>query len=375
VDVSYSAADGLARTSRFVEAELDAGLLMTAAQVCAVGRDARVHEFGRGEAGCAVDETTIFRAYCALKPIVAIAVAQLVEQGCVDLDEPLARVLQGYEALDRGPITLRHVLNHTAGLHDLSGFQMELLDDAKRDAVLRRLRSPLGWRLGVDVGYGEVGGWYLIGRLIAATTGQGLRSYLRTALLDPLGMHDTYIGMTPDEYDAIKHRIGLNCDMRRHRRFPMLIERTRRTCTNVNCAYGGYTTAHDLAGFYARVLGRLKGNDDRVLPSQRLLKEFCSNARPPNYDVVLERQCGYGLGFMVNLRGHHFGEMCAPTSFGHAGWLGATFGFADPENDIACAAVLNGVTDRGAGRLRQPALVDAIYADMAAQPCHASNGD
>jgi CubicO group peptidase (beta-lactamase class C family) len=337
---------------------------MTAAQVAAVGPDGRLCELACGEAGGGVDNSTLFRAYCALKPITAIAIAQLVEQGRLDLDRPLGEMLPEFESLKRADIALRHVLNHTAGLHELRGFESELIEVSKRDAVVRRLAPPADWRVGVDAGYGEVAGWHLLGTLIEATTGGDLRAHLRSSVLDPIGMHDTYIGMTDDDYDAVRDRIGLNYDLRSQRAFPMLIERTRRTCTDVNCAYGGYTTAHDLAVFYSRLLARLNGGADDALPSRQLLRNFCTDARPHSYDVVLERKCGFGLGFMVDLGVHYFGTTCSRDSFGHGGWLGAAFGFADPRDDIAVGVILNGVIDRGSGRLRQPALVNAIYTDV-----------
>jgi hypothetical protein len=138
-----------------------------------------------------------------------------------------------------------------------------------------------------------------------------------------------------DEYEAVRHRIGINCDMRRQRAFPI----AHRTHTsNLHRSELRILRLQQRTlpcPLYGRLLRRLNGSDDDVLPSQQLLRAFCSEARPRNHDVVLERECSYGLGFMLNLRDHYFGDLCSTQSFGHAGWLGATFGLADPEQGVA----------------------------------------
>ena len=84
-------------------------------------------------------------------------------------------------------------------------------------------------------------------------------------------------------------RLGVSHDLRDLQGFPMLVERNERMCTEVNPAHGGYTTARDLALFYASLLERLKGGGNDALPSPATLLKFCSEARPPIYDQVLDR--------------------------------------------------------------------------------------
>ena len=133
-------------------------------------------------------------------------------------------------------------------------------------------------------------------------------------------------------------------------------------------AYGGYTTAADLARFYARLLAQLGGEEDPALPSRSTLVEFVSPARAPVHDEVLARTCQYGLGFMVDLAGHEFGESCSRRSFGHSGWLGSSYAFADPAHDLAVGVVLNGIVNAGLSFARRPAITDALYADLGLVP-------
>jgi CubicO group peptidase (beta-lactamase class C family) len=171
--------------------------------------------------------------------------------------------------------------------------------------------------------------------------------------------------MTDQEFIHNFDRIGMNFDLRRDRSLPLLLERTQRWCTECNCAHGGYTTARDLARLYSGVLAQLNGACEPGLPSTEVLRQFCSRARPRLYDRVLRRECEYGLGFMVDLAEHEFGDACSPGSFGHSGWLGGSFGFADPARHVAVGVVLNGIVDHEISFARRRALVQTLYDELA----------
>jgi CubicO group peptidase (beta-lactamase class C family) len=200
--------------------------------------------------------------------------------------------------------------------------------------------------------------------VLEVVSGEPLREHLRAVVLDAIGMNDTWIGMTEQEYERNIARLGMNHDLRGWVPFPMLLEQSRRVCCETNAAYGGYTTARDLASFYAAIVDRLRHSGSPELASASTLNEFCTSARQRTYDVVLERECEYGLGFMTGLADHHFGRWCSPKAFGHSGWSGTSFAFADPVHDLAVAVVLNGVSHSEKAFANRSALVEAIYADL-----------
>ncbi len=353
------------RTRERLEYELEDGGFTRGAQVVVDVDGARVLDLAVGDNGLGAPLVPehIFRVYCTIKPILAVVVAQLVEAGVVTLDEPLSETLPDMRALEGGA-TLRHVMTHTAGLHTLMGITMDIAPPSKRREIVGRVSRPLGWQLGRDAGYSEYAGWQIIGWLVEARTGEPLREYLRRQVLDPLGLTDTYIGMTHDEYVAALPMIGVNRDLRKRGTFPMLFERSERVCTEVNPAHGGYANARDLATFYSAILGRLGGDNDDALPSAATLAAFTQTVRAPVFDVVLDRECPYGLGFMTSLDQHAFGEVCSPASFGHSGNVGTSFAFAEPERGVAVGVVLNGLVDYETAFLRRRALVRAIYLDL-----------
>jgi CubicO group peptidase (beta-lactamase class C family) len=363
-------ADAFPTTRAYVEREIEDGLFSRGAQLHVMVDGETALDYALGSAGLGNDVTTdtVFRVYCSIKPVTTLAIAHLVDAGELDLDAPLHERLPGFQVLERGDVTLRHVLTHTAGLQYPSAVSMELMPSDERRSFLERYRGEPGWRVGVDAAYSEYFGWHLLGFLIEAVTGEPLREHLRDRVLDPLGLHDTFVGMTASEYNANLERLGVNYDLHGGwQAYPMLIERTERFCCETNCAYGGYTTARELARLYAALLAQQLHSSVPAMPSADTITRFCSNARPRGYDAILQRECDFGLGFMTNLFDHRFGTECSPASFGHSGNVGSSFAFADPELELAVGVIFNGIVDQDSAFLRRPALVHAIYTDLEAR--------
>jgi len=183
-------------------------------------------------------------------------------------------------------------------------------------------------------------------------------------VLDPLDLRSTWVGMTPDQYRAALSRLGVNVDMRNLGGFPMLFERGERVCTETNPAHGGYTNARDLARLYTALLATLADRDGPHVVSSSTLQLFCSPARATTYDLILQRECSYGLGFMTDLRDHAFGSRCGATSFGHSGNLGNSLAFADPARELTVGLVFNGLVGHEAAFMRREALINELYADL-----------
>lgn len=155
-------------------------------------------------AGAARD--TIFAIASMTKPITSVAVMQLVEAGKVKLDEPAKTYLPELGAvrvLDGGtlrppkqPVTVRHLLNHTAG------FGYEFMNKALFDLVAKKeipsitaggdgfLKAPLLFDPGTRWEYGASTDW--LGKLVERVSGRSLEVYFREKIFDPLGMSDSF---------------------------------------------------------------------------------------------------------------------------------------------------------------------------------------
>jgi CubicO group peptidase (beta-lactamase class C family) len=130
------------------------------------------------------------------KALLATGVLQLVTLGRIDLDAPLARYLPEVPIENRwesdAPLRVRHLLDHTGGLHDARMWQVFSLR-ADPDAPLRvGLTHPGGTlrlrhRPGERFSYSNTG-YLLLGMLIETVTGTRYERWLDAELLAPLGM-------------------------------------------------------------------------------------------------------------------------------------------------------------------------------------------
>lgn len=129
------------------------------------------------------------------KTFTAAVVLQLVEQGLLRLDEPVAPWLPAYR-LDRR-ITVRMLLDHTSGLPDF--FLNRKIDRPLQSAPDATWTPARSWGYvaakrpvpGTRWTYSNTN-YLLLGELVTAVTGRPLSTEVRDRLLDPLGLADTW---------------------------------------------------------------------------------------------------------------------------------------------------------------------------------------
>lgn len=158
-----------------------------------------------------VQASTRFQAASISKPVTALAVLKLVGQGKLCLDDDVNERLTSWHipdsplAKDR-PVTLRRLLSHTAGLtvHGFAGYNadspcpslIQVLDGAPP-------ANSKAIRLDVKPGYMfrySGGGYCVTQQLVIDTTGMTYPDFMKSQILDPLGMdHSTYKQPLPKE--------------------------------------------------------------------------------------------------------------------------------------------------------------------------------
>ena len=151
-----------------------------------------------------VDANTVFRAASITKSFIGLGVMRLVEQGKLDLDRPIRELLPDVAIENRwdsvAPVTLAHVLEHTAGFDDMRFNEVFTSDDVmSADAALRiNPRSRVvRWRPGTRGSYSNVG-YTVAGRAIEVATGELFDVWLKREVLVPLGMETADFRRTPD---------------------------------------------------------------------------------------------------------------------------------------------------------------------------------
>ncbi len=165
----------------------------------------------RDLAGTAMTKDAIFRIASMTKAVTGACAMQMVEQGKLDLDNPIAKVLpelsepkvlEGYDEAGRPkfrpakrPITLRHLLTHTSG-HVYEIWNPKLAEYREKSGTpsngsgkLASLNSPLLFDPGERWEYSIGIDW--AGRAVEEASGLKLADYMTRNLLGPLGMLDT----------------------------------------------------------------------------------------------------------------------------------------------------------------------------------------
>ena len=173
----------------------------------AVVRDRRLilaRGYGTRDLGGTVPVTpeTPFQIASITKALTAVAVLQLVEAGRVALDDPVGRHLSGLPEAWR-LVTVRQLLAHTSGIPSISAFDRPPCDpqraqaDYQRGDVLREIAClPLAFAPGERWAYGDTG-YYLLGLLLTAVSGQPYDAHMAARVFGPAGMTATRVQRRP----------------------------------------------------------------------------------------------------------------------------------------------------------------------------------
>jgi D-alanyl-D-alanine carboxypeptidase len=137
---------------------------------------------------------TIFRIGSTTKQFTAAAILQLVEQGKLKLDDPIAKY---YPAAPSAwsAVTLRHLLTHSSGIPNVTEFNGFIRGPARLDDTPEQLidlisNKPLEFPPGSKFQYDNTG-YVLLGMVIEKVTGRSYADYLTENLLKPLGLIHT----------------------------------------------------------------------------------------------------------------------------------------------------------------------------------------
>jgi CubicO group peptidase (beta-lactamase class C family) len=173
------------------------------------------------ETGEAMTDDSIFVIMSMTKPIVSAALMMLYEEGHFLLTDPITDwipELEGKEVIvndeygshrvpAEGPINIRHVLSHTAGVDPiraaLTTEELELLPRAAtlEQTLIRRAPLPLSFEPGSDWQYGSSTDYVAL--LVERISGTSLVDYLQQNIFDPLQMVDTHYIVPKDKVDRV----------------------------------------------------------------------------------------------------------------------------------------------------------------------------
>ncbi|HJU74053.1 MAG TPA: serine hydrolase domain-containing protein [Gemmatimonadaceae bacterium] len=268
------------------------------------------------------------------KPLVGAAALILREEGKLKLEDRVSQFLPSFDNPKARDITIFQLLTHTSGIRGeiyvaTGGTQYKTLREAV-DAV--GAKGP-DFAPGTDYFYSDPG-TSTVGAVIADRAGMPSEDFIRTRILEPLGMKDSFL--VDDPASPLRARVA--AAYRRERDGPWIRywDNTMPPVVPFFRASGGlYSTALDYARFMAAMLGQGTLGNVRILAP-----ESVKLATQPHADYVYRQSRReqmdrfYGLNWEV--RTDKYRTVEAPFTagtFSHAGSDG-TLAWADPARNL-----------------------------------------
>ena len=278
---------------------------------------------------------TIFRIYSMTKPITSVAAMQLVEQGKMNLDDPVSKHLKAFRNLKVAdlqtdpnedgelatvepgrPMTVRDLLRHTSGLsygffdrdHPVDQIYLKrgvmLWDRNIAETVEKLGEIPLKHQPGDRFEYGASSD--VLGRLVEVVSGERFDRYLQKHIFEPLEMNDTHFVVPKEKRGrlAVMYRDDSEGELT-----PSGSRSSMRFVSDSNQFFSGggglCSTIGDYLNF-ARMLadeGRWKG---RQIIQSATLKEMYTNQLGSTKNS--SRGFQFGLGFRISKQktGHDY---------------------------------------------------------------------
>ena len=317
----------------------------------------------------AMDADSLFRIYSMTKPITGMATMLLIEDGKLTLDQNLADILPAFanprvltdpaKSLDSrpatGPITIRNLLTHTAGLgynivtkgplvdeynrlgltpgqvsrKSLPGFKSvvtapSLTEFANRLATLPLIADPgAKWSYSVALD--------LLGRVIEVASGMAFDQFLKARLFDPLGMTSTFFQVPAGQAPRLTTNYGVSP----FGKFPIDAGKDSIYLDKPPFPFGGaglVSSARDFDRFLQMLAGHGAVGRTRIMTTETA-KLGMSNLLPPGADTTgsLIAGQGFGAGGRVSIATDARGS-----GIGTYGWGGAaaTIAWVDPTRGI-----------------------------------------
>jgi uncharacterized protein YbbC (DUF1343 family)/CubicO group peptidase (beta-lactamase class C family) len=260
------------------------------------------------------------------------AVMQLVEQGKVRMNDPVAKYLPEFAQNGKDDITVRQLLTHYSGLEPDLDLKMpwEKKDTAYAMAFAETLQNPPG---SVFV-YSDIN-FIVLGALIERVSGEMLDAYTTRHIFAPLKMMRTrYVPpatwrakIAPTQYDENEHMLR-----------GVVHDPTARRMGGVAGHAGLFSTADDMAKFAQTLLN----GGDGILSAAAVAK-MTSPEQPPAAPVLR----GFGWDIDSPFSSNR-GDLLPVGSFGHTGFTGTSV-WIDPTTQTYIIVLTNAVHPRGKG--------------------------
>ena len=335
------------------------------------------------QSGKAMGLDAIFRIYSMTKPMVSVAVMQLMERGLLLLSDPVAKHLPEFANVPlahfegetmhlrpprRAP-TVQDLLCHTSGLtYEITGStpiqrmyaqaKLGSRERSNREFARALAEMPLMYEPGSIWAYSRAVD--LLGALVEVVSGQTLGEYLREHIFAPLDMVDTGFSVPPEQQHRIAEPFAHDPDGGT----PLALIDIRQVPRLEAGGMGLASTVQDYARFVQCLYngGVLRGRRILSPASLRLMTAdhlggIGQQATERSGDM-LGRGTGFGLGVSVRLKEGMETQLGAVGLYSWGGIAGTTF-WVDPANELFAIFMVQAPNQRDYFR---PLFRNLVYA-------------
>jgi len=258
------------------------------------------------------------------------AVMQLVEQGKVRLNDPVAKYLPEFAQNGKDDITVRQLLVHFSGLEP--DLDLKATWEGKQTAYGMAFADAPGDAPGSKFTYSDVN-FIVLGALVERVSGETLDEYVQRHIFVPLKMTRTRYAppaawlpkIAPTQYDENEHML-----------WGVVHDPTARRMGGVAGHAGLFSTGDDLAKFAQTLLD----GGDGIL-SELTVEKMTRPEQPPAAPVLR----GFGWDIDSPLSSNR-GDLLPVGSYGHTGWTGTSI-WVDPTTETYIILLTNAVHPRG----------------------------
>ena len=327
------------------------------------------------------DRNTLVNIFSTTKGLAAFCAHRLIEQGLLDVDQPVAHYWPEFAAAGKESIPVRMLLNHQAGMAAVRR-PLVLEDMYSWETMTEALaEQEPWWTPGERHGYHALTYGWLVGEVVRRIDGRSLGTYWREEFAAPLGL-DAHIGTGP-EYDG---RISTLLNAPVDPDAPDLVEAFGGPDSvgaaafsnppiagpdneNITSSRGwraaeipaanGHATARALARVYGGAANGGAIDGIHVLSPDTIANAIIEQSNGP--DACLQIETRFGLGWMLTADFMPLGPN--PRAFGHPG-AGGSLGYADLDAGIGFGYTMNQMQANLSGDPRVGGLIEAVYASL-----------
>ncbi|TNF38333.1 MAG: class A beta-lactamase-related serine hydrolase [Deltaproteobacteria bacterium] len=299
-----------------------------------------------------VTPDTPFCIFSASKAVTALLMHELDARDRLRLDDPVVEYIPEFGAHRKEWVTLRHLLNHRAGIPTVPDryAPLELAHDWDRVVELLCEQRPVS-AAGRRLAYHAISAGFILGEAARRATGERIEDLLQDIVSRPLGL-DLGYGVAPERIDSVAQNaftglpvpFPISRIIRRSLGLPMAaaVEASNdpRFLTSVIPSGNIITTANGLSRFFQLLLDEGAAGAAQIL-DRRAVRRARVESTYFELDLTLGIPIRYGQGLMLGARPFSMYGPGTRQAFGHYGFINV-IGWADPERALAGALLTSG---------------------------------